>query len=143
MTSLLRFYGLALLIFSGSATACRPAPKLVLVDRVVSPDSMFDAVLARDDGDATTPVGYVVYLMPHGAPLPPYDRYLFAAYDADSLKIGWAEPSVVDITFLRATIAHFRNLWTDNRQSSEHRIEIRLRPLDPNTSLRTGIHYGR
>ena len=114
------------------------------IARVASPDSLFDATIVRDGGDATTPDGYLVFLMPRGAPLPPAEYSRFAAYHVDSLAIAWASPAVLDITFLHATIGKFVNHWTDNRpENLDRTIEIRLRPLDPSTSLRTEIHYGR
>lgn len=102
------------------------------IARVVSPDSVVDAVLTRSNVDATTPFVYRVYLVPRSGAIPKESgRELFRADQVDSLSLAWLGPKRLEIRYDRARIFHFSNFWNSGSvENFEYVVELHLRSLN-------------
>lgn len=128
-------WGACLLI--GVLSACKAAngQEAVELSRSVSPDSLVDAVLIRDNVHATTPYVYRVYLVPHGQARPMNGTERLRADHVEGLVLQWIEPTVLTIQFSKARVFHFSNFWNSREvRDFRHTVELRLLP-QPGSAL--------
>jgi hypothetical protein len=115
----------------GILSACDPirGQQPVELSRVVSPDSLVDAMLTRDSGGATTGFVYRVYLMPHGQATPAKGTERLRADHVEGLVLQWAAPIMLIVEFTKARVFHFSNFWNSREVLDfRHTVELRLAP---------------
>lgn len=99
--------------------------------RLSSPDNIVDAVLIETDGGATTPFGYLLYIVPHGNTPQKSDAQLNAV-DFETAKYLWREPKLLEIQYKGGKIYHFSNFWYSKEvQNLEYKVELRLVYVGP------------
>jgi hypothetical protein len=107
----------------------------VELSRVVSPDSLVDAVVTRDSQNATTAYVYRVYLVPHGVSDMKQGTEQFRADHVEELVLQWTAPKMLLLQFSRARVFHYSNFWNSRDVDSfRHTVELRLVPRS-DTSL--------
>jgi hypothetical protein len=112
------------------------------IERVKSPDGIADAVLVRGGGGATTGLNFSVFLVPSGTKFDEKaswferERALFSADHHEGLQLAWRKPKFLEIRFAKARISQFSNFWHSQEvQNYSYAVELRLVPLDENSSL--------
>jgi hypothetical protein len=99
------------------------------VMRVTSPDGKLDAVLKADSsGGALGGIFWFFYVVPKGRPAP-YDetKQLFFADELIKGSVVWNKPHLIEIHYDKASIMHFRNIFTTSDNGLEY-VELRLVP---------------
>jgi len=110
--------------------------------RVKSIDGMSDAVLIESSAGATTGMVSLVFVVAPGREFDQNstvfdnDRAVFRADKVKDLSVVWTRPGVLEIRFQKARVFGFTN-FTDvaDTDGNLNRVEIRLAPLDPDSSL--------
>lgn len=104
------------------------------ITRVISPDSLVDAVVVEQT-NALTDTFYRVHIVPlNGKQKEGHE--IFRADGIIDLNVKWLHPKLLEISYDKARIFQFSNFW----QSSEVKdfsyvVEIRLAPKDSLWSL--------
>ena len=114
-------------------SACKPWASEE-IERVISPDSVVEAVLKKRSGGATVSTTYEVYIVPRGAQ--PKGRSRFAAKNASGLELVWRQPRFLEIRYEQAKIVRFVNWWGASAlEDGRYVVELRLVPLTDSWSL--------
>lgn len=105
--------------------------------RVVSPDSIVDAVVTRNSAGATTSNVFRIFVVPRGQPVPSDERLeRFRADKVSSLCVEWRRPRLLELRYDRARIFRFTNFWNSRDvQQFQYVVELRLEALNPTSSL--------
>lgn len=100
------------------------------VARVVSPDSVVDAVLTRTNTHATADFVHRIYIVPRGERLNERrDHELFRADHVDSLALVWNAPRRLEVRYAKARVFAFANFWNSAAvRDFGYTVEIRLHP---------------
>lgn len=110
-----------------------PSPREEL-KRVVSPDSLVEAVIVREGGSPTVDYGYEVYIVPFGDPLPRRPR--FGATNVADLEVVWPQARLLQIRYRRAKIDRFVNWWHSAKlENYRYVVELQLVPLTDGWAL--------
>jgi hypothetical protein len=106
------------------------------ITRLTSPDHVLDAVVVEINPGAFSSYLYEVHLVPKGGKTKTDPDYaIFRAIRADGLQVTWKRTHLLEITYNKAHIYHFRNLWYSKDVESGHYLaEVRLVPLSPEFS---------
>jgi len=105
------------------------------IERVVSPDSVVEAVLVRERGSATTPSFYLVHIVPAGEDTKAGWEH-FKAIHVTGLQLYWRQPKFLEIRYELAKIYNFRNSWASTDiQEGRYVVEVRLVPPTDSWSL--------
>lgn len=124
-------------LLAGGALTTQACPFLAPreeLKRVVSPDSLVEAVLARELGGATVDYAYSVFVVPRGDPLP--RRAKFSATNVVDLDVVWRQPRLLQIRYRQAKINRFVNWW-HSAELDDYRyvVELQLVPLTDGWAL--------
>lgn len=100
----------------------------VEAQRVSSPDSRLDAVVVkREPGFSIEPDTYRLYLTRAGSRALG-DPFLEAT-NLEGLRVHWAEPKLLELSYSKACITAFRNQWSSTKvENGNYVVEIRLKP---------------
>jgi len=106
------------------------------ITRLTSPDQVLDAVVVEVNPGAFSSYLYEVHLVPKGGKANTDPEYaIFRAIRADGLQVVWERTHLLEITYNKAHIYHFCNLWySKDVQSGHYLTEVRLVPLSPEFS---------
>ncbi len=103
------------------------------IQRVPSPDGVFEAVaLRRSGGGATVGASWNVYLVKSGERVQKGAKNVLWAQSVDGLELVWTAPRFLEIRYAKARIFGHSNFWY--WQESSRRfvgVEIRLAPKSP------------
>jgi hypothetical protein len=111
-----------------------PSVSVNEITRIISPDSLVDAVVMEQTG-ALTDTFYRVHIVPvNGKQKEGHE--IFRADGIRNLNVNWPHPKLLVISYDKARIFQFSNFW----QSSEVKdftyvVEIKLAPKDSLWSL--------
>ncbi len=112
-----------------------PSPAGKILKRVVSPDSLVEAVLVEQFGDATTSNSWHIYLTHIGEQITLHNRSVLADH-AQNIDLFWKENKFLVISYDQARIFEFSNFWqSDKLQDWSYVVEIRLQPRTDSFSL--------
>ena len=115
--------------------ACDSEVEDEVIDRVVSPDGVVDAVLVRRNLGATTSYVYRVHIVPTGAE-PEEGLERFIADHVSGLEIKWQQPQLLTISYGEARIFKFTNFWSSEKANNfKYVVELRLDPASKTVSL--------
>jgi hypothetical protein len=103
------------------------------IARVVSPDSLVDAIVT--EVDPSHPL-HTIYVVPHGRKHTEEDESVFFADYVDSLDLIWKMPKLLGIKYSNARLWHFKNYWySADVQYFSYAVEVRLLPPGDRSSL--------
>lgn len=112
--------------------------KLTVHCRVVSPDSLVDAVSIFYSDVWPDETFEDVYLVPHGSQDIDTDPPVFRAERTAPVKLRWKGDGLLEIGVDRAQIEIFKNYWWWTRpQGSSYVVELQLERLDSVSTLPT------
>jgi hypothetical protein len=120
-------YVLPMLLFVVMAFSARTTT--TEIQRSGSPDRMLDAVMVRSQpGFSIEPDSYEIYLARSGSQT--LGKPVLIATDLEGLKMHWAAPGLLELSYSSACITSFRNHWANTTfRNGSDGIEIRLEPL--------------
>ena len=103
------------------------------IARVISPDSLVDAIVTVTPGEH---VENAIYIVLHGTKHTEKDKSVFFADHVDSLQLIWKEARSLVIKYSNARLWFFRNFWySGDFQSFKYVVELRLLPPEDRSSL--------
>lgn len=129
-----------LLVLPVGAVNCTPPLRAAIPEevlRVVSPDSVVDAVVTRGSEGATTSEVFRIFLVPSGGRIPAEPGgELFRADKVAALCVEWTHPQLLRLRYDKARIFHFSNFWnSEDVRRFEYTVELRLEAVNPLSSL--------
>jgi hypothetical protein len=96
------------------------------VDRITSPDKLYDIVIIEYWGSAGESVRSRLFIVPKGSKIRDYNDYNLIFSHAKNLNVCWADNGLINICYSKAYILFFSNskhyLNNDNLKS----IELKL-----------------
>jgi hypothetical protein len=118
------FFVLPLLLFAVMSLSARTTA--VEIQRSRSPDGLLDAVVVQSQpGFSIEPDSYRIYLARSGSDT--LDNPVLVATDLEGLKMQWAAPHLLELSYSSACIASFRNHWANMAfRNGDYYVEVRL-----------------
>jgi|AntRauTorcE11897_2_1112592.scaffolds.fasta_scaffold11353_2 hypothetical protein len=111
-----------------------PTVSEIEINRIISPDSLVDAVVIEQNG-ALTDTFYRVYIVPTTGK-PKVGHEIFLADGIRNLNMIWLQPKLLEISYDKARIFQFSNFWSSSEvEDFSYVIEIKLAPNDSLWSL--------
>jgi hypothetical protein len=120
-------------------TACETDPdpcRKTEISRKTSPDGRLAAFLQSRDCGKFTSIDYQVLITATGQAHPGYG-YVFQADQTDGLKLTWLGDRLLEISYRKARIFRFTNIWRWTPDADEDAVvvEVRLTQTSPGSAL--------
>jgi hypothetical protein len=117
---------LPLLLFAVTSNSARTTA--VEIQRSRSPDGLLDAVAVQSQpGFSIEPDSYRIYLARTGSRA--LDKPVLVTTDLEGLKMQWAAPHLLELSYSSACIASFCNHWANMAfRNGGYYVEVRLEP---------------
>jgi len=94
------------------------------IERVQSPNKLYEYILVEINAGATTAGDYLVYIKRQGEKITKDDREVFGVYDLRGRQIYWKDANTLRLEYESGEIYSFRNHYIINIDGKYHDINI-------------------